>query len=144
MKITVQLVIDAQNGTPPTVEHVTAIARDDLTMATAGLALTEAHEVLSSIQHHLVATQVHKAVDTARHCQQCGQARARKDARKIVLRTLLGTLRLDSPRLRTCPCASSEAATFSPIAAALPERPAAPERVPGPKVTRCNRGSLRA
>ncbi|MDF5757338.1 hypothetical protein [Spongiactinospora sp. TRM90649] len=125
MKITVQLVIDAQDGTLPTIEHVTAIARDDLTMATAGLALSEAHEVLSGIQHHLVAAHVQKAVDTARHCEQCGRARARKDTRTIVLRTLFGTLRLDSPRLKACLCAPSNttaAATFSPVAAALPER----------------------
>ena len=50
MKITVQIVIDAQDGTPPTTEQVAAIARDDLTMASAGLALAEAHEVLSGGQ----------------------------------------------------------------------------------------------
>ncbi|MEV8636195.1 ISKra4 family transposase [Streptosporangium sp. NPDC051023] len=126
MKITVQLVIDAQDGTPPTVEHVTAIARDDLSLATAGLALTEAHEVLSGVQHHLLTAQARVAVDAERHCQHCGRARARKDTRQIVLRTLFGTLRLDSPRLKTCSCTAtaSEAATFSPIAAALPERTA--------------------
>ncbi|MCW2883415.1 MAG: ISKra4 family transposase [Streptosporangiaceae bacterium] len=126
MKITVQLVIDAQDGTPPTVEHVTAIARDDLAMSTAGLALAEAHEVLSGVQHHLVAAQVQAAVDAERNCAQCGRARARKDTRTIVLRTLFGTLRLDSPRLKACPCSPSTntaaAATFSPVAAALPER----------------------
>ncbi|MEV0585326.1 ISKra4 family transposase [Nonomuraea sp. NPDC050310] len=69
-----------------------------------------------------------KAVDTARHCQQCGRTHARKDTRTIVLRTESDTLRLDSPRLKTCPCtpsmASATAATFSPVAAAMPERTA--------------------
>ena len=64
MKITVQIVIDAQDGTPPTTEQVASIARDDLTMATAGLALAEAHEVLSGIQHHLVTAQA-GAADSA-------------------------------------------------------------------------------
>jgi hypothetical protein len=36
VKVTVQIVIDAQDGTPPAVEQVAAIARDDLTMASAG------------------------------------------------------------------------------------------------------------
>ena len=58
MKITVQIVIDAQDGTPPATEQVAVVARDDLTMASAGLALAEAHEVLSGIQHHLVTAQV--------------------------------------------------------------------------------------
>ena len=57
MKVTGQIVIDAQDGTPPATEQVAVIARDDLTMASAGLALAEAHEVLSGIQHHLVTAQ---------------------------------------------------------------------------------------
>ena len=122
MKITVQIVIDAQNGTPPATEQVAAIARDDLTMATAGLALAEAHEVLSGIQHHLVTAQAGAAAVAARHCGNCGRARPRKDTRHIVLRTLFGTLRLDSPRFKSCPCAGTGPATVSPLAALLPER----------------------
>ena len=122
MKVTVQIVIDAQDGTPPTVEQVAAIARDDLTMATAGLALAEAHEVLSGIQHHLVTAQAAAAAVAGRPCGSCGRARARKDTRHIVLRTLSGTLRLDSPRYKACPCAGAGPATVSPVAALLPER----------------------
>ena len=88
MKITVQIVIDAQDGTPPATEQVAVVARDDLTMATAGLALAEAHEVLSGIQHHLVTAQAAAAAVAGRHCGSCGRARARKDTRHIVLRTL--------------------------------------------------------
>ena len=122
MKITVQIVIDAQDGTPPTTEQVAAIARDDLTMASAGLTLAEAHEVLSGIQHHLVAAQAAAGAVAGRYCGSCGRARARKDTRHIVLRTLFGTLRLESPRFRACPCAADSPATVSPVAALLPER----------------------
>ena len=59
MKITVQIVIDAQDGTPSATEQVAVVARDDLTMASAGLALAEAHEVLSGIQHHLASGSRH-------------------------------------------------------------------------------------
>ncbi|MFD0535262.1 hypothetical protein ACFQY7_17450 [Actinomadura luteofluorescens] len=48
----------------PTVQQVTAIAREGLVMAPAGLALTEAHEIFSGVQHHLVAAQV-RAVKAA-------------------------------------------------------------------------------
>jgi hypothetical protein len=122
VKITVQIVIDAQDGTPPTTEQVAAIARDDLTMASAGLTLAEAHEVLSGIQHHLVAAQAAAGAVAGRYCGSCGRARARKDTRHIVLRTLFGTLRLESPRFRACPCAADSPATVSPVAALLPER----------------------
>jgi hypothetical protein len=101
VKITVRLVIDAQDGMPPAVEQVAAIAWDDLTMATAGLALAEAHEVLCGIQHHLVTAQAGAAAITGRHCGSCGRARPRKDTRHIVLRTLFGTLRGWRVHLRT-------------------------------------------
>ena len=122
MKITVQIVIDAQDGTPSATEQVAAIARDDLTTASAGLALAEAHEVLSGIQHHLVTAQAAAAAIAGRPCGSCGRARGRKDTRHIVLRTLFGTLRLESPRYKACPCAAGGPATVSPVAALLPER----------------------
>ncbi len=91
-------------------------------MASAGLALAEAHEVLSGIQHHLAAAQAAAAAVAGRPCGDCGRPRARKDTRHIVLRTLFGTLRLESPRYKACPCAVGGPATVSPVAALLPER----------------------
>jgi hypothetical protein len=119
VKVTAQIVIDAQDGTPPTVEQVAVIARDGLTMASAGLALAEAHEVLSGIQHHLLTAQ---AAAVGRDCASCGRPRGRKDTRHIVLRTLFGTLRLESPRYKACPYGADSWATVSPVAALLPER----------------------
>ena len=80
--------------------------------------------MLSGIQqqHHLVAAQAAAGAVAGRHCGSCGRARARKDTRHIVLRTLFGTLRLESPRFRACPCALAGPATVSPVAALLPER----------------------
>jgi hypothetical protein len=91
-------------------------------MAEAGLVLAEAHEILSGVQHHLVNAQARAAVQAQRPCLQCGRARSRKDTRHIVLRSLFGTLRLDSPRFKAYPCTGTATATFSPLAAALPER----------------------
>jgi hypothetical protein len=122
VKVTVQIVIDVQDGTPSAVEQVTAIARDDLTMASAGVALAEAHEVLAGIQQRLVTAQAEAAATGGRACATCGQARGRKDTRHIVLRTLFGTLRLESPRYKACPCTVGGPATVSPLAALLPER----------------------
>lgn len=39
-----------------------------------------------------------------------------------MLRTLFGTMHLRSPRWRQCPCQPQTTRTFSPLAAALPER----------------------
>jgi hypothetical protein len=51
MKITVQVVIDPEDGTTtPTIHEAGVIERGDLTPATAGLHLDEAHQILSTIQ----------------------------------------------------------------------------------------------
>jgi hypothetical protein len=91
-------------------------------MASAGLVLAEAHEVLSGIQHRIVTAQAAGAASAGRDCPGCGRPRGRKDTRHIVLRTLFGTLRLESPRYKACPCAVGGPATVSPLAALLPER----------------------
>jgi len=56
-------------------------------------------------------------------CPDCGNPFRHKDTRRIVMRTLFGVLRLDSPRWWSCPCTPRTAArAFSPLAAVLRER----------------------
>ncbi|MFZ0159497.1 MAG: hypothetical protein WAL50_10755 [Kineosporiaceae bacterium] len=99
MKITVQIVVDAQDGTTPLVHQGSVIEREDLTPATAGLRLTEAHQVLSVLQHHLVDAQARTALAAHADCPRCGRSYRHKDTRTIVLRTLFGVAHLPSPRL---------------------------------------------
>jgi hypothetical protein len=122
MKITVQLVIDTQDGTAPTTHEAGVIERYDLTAATAGLQLAEAHQVLASVQQHLVTAQAGTALAARAACGRCGRTYRHKDTRTIVLRSLFGTLHLPSPRWHACPCAPAGSATFSPLAELLPER----------------------
>lgn len=104
MKITVQVVIDAEDGSTPTTREVGLIERGELAPATAGLRLAEAHQVLASLQQHLPTAQAEEVITAAGDCPECGRARPRKDNRTIVLRTLFGAVRLPSPRYQTCPC----------------------------------------
>src|SRR6266853_583053 len=58
-------------------------------------------------------------------CPKCGKIQSRKGKHQIVLRTLFGKLRLDSPRLYHCGCCSNEEhRSFSPLAELLTERTA--------------------
>lgn len=57
MRITIHAVIDPQDGTAPHTHLVGTLERGDLTPATAGLALAEAHDLVSTTQQHLVAAQ---------------------------------------------------------------------------------------
>ncbi|PZS38339.1 MAG: ISKra4 family transposase [Pseudonocardiales bacterium] len=56
-----------------------------------------------------------------RCCAHCGRVYRHKDTKKITLRTLFGTLDVNSPRWLSCPCHSAATASFSPLATTLAE-----------------------
>jgi hypothetical protein len=105
--------------------EVFVLERDELTEASVGLSLAEAHTLLGSIQEAMVSAQATAAVAEHSRCRRCGRAHRHKDSRPITVRTLFGTLRVDSPRFLACPCRTDTTkgpATFSPLAALLVER----------------------
>ena len=128
MKITVRVQVDAVSTKDETAERfseVFVLERDQLTDASVGLSLTEAHTLLGSIQEAVVSAQATAAVTEQSCCARCGRSHRRKDTRTIIVRTLFGTLHLDSPRFLTCPCRADDAqerATFSPLAMILTQR----------------------
>ena len=125
MKLRVQVVIesDDEDGEhPPAAHEVAQIDRDALSVDTLGLHLEEAKHLLQKVQAVLIDEQVRPCLAQQVACPSCGRARAHKDAHTIVARTLFGTLHLRSPRWHQCPCQPRPTRTFSPLAAALPER----------------------
>jgi len=122
MKITVQIVLYADDDTETVVREAFTVQRGALAPETLGLQLEEAKDLLSTVQDTLVEHQVAAALASAASCPDCGIPHRHKDSRPIVIRTLFGTLRLGSPRLWHCPCQARAARTFSPLAATLRER----------------------
>src|SRR5437899_401540 len=126
MKLRVQVVIEAENGDgaghSSVVHEVAQIDRDALSVDTLGLQLAEAKHLLQKVQSVLIAEQVRVHLAQQVACPDCGRPRAHKDTKTIVTRTLFGTLHLHSPRWHQCPCQPQTTRTFSPLAAALPER----------------------
>ena len=96
--------------------------RDALAPENLGLQLAEAKDLLTAVQDTMVTHQVATALAAQVGCPCCGRPRRHKDSRPIVMRTLFGTLRLDSPRWWHCSCTPRPTRTFSPLAATLPER----------------------
>src|SRR5438132_10610317 len=84
--------------------------------------LEEARQLLQKVQIVLIDEQVRTSLANQVACPDCGRARAHKDTKTIVTRTLFGTLHLHSPRWHQCPCQPHTTRTFSPLTAALPER----------------------
>jgi hypothetical protein len=126
MKITVQIVIEHDELDEPITEEIACLCRGDLLPETMGLTLAEGKELLANIQEAMVKHQAEEYVGRKRHCPCCGRQRRDKGKHKIVWRSLFGKLRIQSPRLYTCPCKSQKAKSFSPLASFLPER-SAPE-----------------
>jgi len=124
MMVTVQVVLYADDDTRTVVREAFTLTREAaLTPATVGLQLQEAKDLLAAVQDTLVEHQVTTALAALVACPDCGMPRRHKDSRRIVIRTLFGTLRLDSPRWWGCSCTPRPAArTFSPLAALLRER----------------------
>ncbi len=125
MKLRVQVVIESDNEDDehtPAVHDVAHIDRDALSVDTLGLQLAEAKHLLQMVQSVLIDEQVRTSLAEQVACPDCGRPRAHKDTKTIVTRTLFGTLHLRSPRWHQCPCQPQTTRTFSPLAAALPER----------------------
>ena len=125
MKLKLQLIIESDSGETEMVREVTKLERYALRPETLGLTLSEAKELLQEVQRAMVTHQTTGYVTQQTHCAKCGKIQSRKGKHEIVLRTLFGKLRLDSPRLYHCGCCSKEEyRSFSPLADLLTERTA--------------------
>jgi hypothetical protein len=122
MKVTMQVVLHGEDDEPTEVREVFHLQREALTSETLGLQLGEAKDLLSTVQEALVDHQVKAALAQQVACPHCGTTRRHKDKHTIVVRSLFGTLRLRSPRWHQCPCSPQATASFSPLAAVLPDR----------------------
>ncbi len=125
MKLKLQLTIESDSGETEVVQEVTKLERYALRPETLGLTLSEAKELLQEVQRAMVTHQTTGYVTQQTHCPKCGKIQSRKGKHQIVLRTLFGKLRLDSPRLYHCGCCNKEEyRSFSPLAELLTERTA--------------------
>ncbi len=122
MQVVIEADDDDDDHRSPVVHEVTQIDRDALSVDTLGLQLAEAKQLLQKVQAVLIDEQVRTSLVQQVACPSCARPRAHKDAHPIVVRTLFGTLHLRSPRWHQCPCQPQTTRTFSPLAAALPER----------------------
>jgi hypothetical protein len=122
MKITVQLVIEPEDG-PAVVTEVATLARETLTDETLGLSLAEGNRILAQLQEAVVVQQAAAYIAKQQTCPQCGARRRCKRQHHSVIRSLFGKLRLSSPRLYTCGCQPADTPrSSSPLANLFPER----------------------
>lgn len=119
-----KVIIEVLDGAEPCKIEVAVFERETLSNATCGLSMAEAKALLANVQQALVEAQAADHIAQHDTCPECGAAYSVKGNHSIVVRTLFGKLRLNSPRHRSCPCQQSSAPkkSFSPLVSALPER----------------------
>ena len=89
MLIKIQVIIETENG-QPLVEEIASLSRAELKPETLGLSLTEAKEIVASIQKTVATQQVTEHLEKHRHCQECGLKYLQKGAHPLIFRTLFG------------------------------------------------------
>ena len=123
LRVRVQLVVVAEDG-EETVQDLANLAKEHERIEQLGLTLSEAKEILRELQRQVLERQIAVFLSGRVACPSCGRARGSKDHKSLTFRTVFGKLVLASPRLRHCPCAPQEQASFSPLLDLLPERTA--------------------
>src|SRR5215471_17348766 len=121
MRVKVQLVICADDDGMDTIHEVAVLEKDCHRIEQLGLTLTEAKQLLTQLQQHVVAHQVSVFVTTRSHCGACDAPLQRKEETTRGLRTLFGTVRLPNPRFYHCRCQGHTTSTFRPLTELLTE-----------------------
>ena len=101
------------------------IERRERSLVELGMTLAEGRCLLAEAQSALVSRQAGAWMSERTHCNRCGTALCHKDSRSVVLRTVLGKVKIASPRLWSCSCAVKPGAprrSTSPLCKALPVR----------------------
>ena len=108
------------------------ITRPAATAAAAEVSLSpaEAKALLAGLQASMVRTQLAEHVVQGRLCPECRAVLRVKDRRLRRLQTLFGTVEVEAPRLRLCPCRrvlGKPGATVSPVCSLLRAAHCTPE-----------------
>ena len=78
MQLKVQLVVCADDGREEHVQEMVTFEKDCQRIEHLGLTLTEAKQLLATLQQHLVAQQAATFVAAQAQCDQCGATLQRK------------------------------------------------------------------
>jgi hypothetical protein len=125
MKYAIQVVITTDEGQTET-QDIACVEREDVTPTTLGLTLAEGKAILKALQAVVVEQQLTAHLKSQRPCGYCGRLQRSKGSHTTQIRTVFGTIPVQSLRLYQCPCQSDAVRTFSPLAVLLPE-PMTPE-----------------
>ena len=108
-------------GHEDTVTDVITLNKKNQRIVHLGLTLSEAKQLLSTTQRHLLRQQVDAYLDTCADCPDCGTPLKLKARASRSFRTVFGTWKCSSPRLDHCDCTRRTTASFRPLSALFTE-----------------------
>jgi hypothetical protein len=121
MRVKLQLVLCSDDGREETVTDIVSLKKDCHRIEHLGLTLSESKQLLKLIQKKLLQQQIDRYLKTRSQCPDCGAPLKAKNYTNRSFRTLFGTFKLPSPRLRHCKCQRRKTASFRPLSALLTE-----------------------
>ena len=124
MKISVQIIIDHENGAPTIVRPILELKREQLSSETLGITINESKLLLKTIQSEVVDQQTEHYISKNKTCHQCHKRLRFKGGSEIVYRTLFGKLHLKNPRYYKCSCLNktNQQKSLSLLSSLFPER----------------------
>jgi hypothetical protein len=131
MQWTIRLEVKTGGGEVESLALTTLTRPAGMTAAAeVGLSLAEGKVLLARLQAAMVRRQLAEHVALGRVCPGCQAVQQIKDRRARRLQTLFGTLELEAPRLKACPCrgaVGTPGATVSPVCDLLQDARCTPE-----------------
>jgi hypothetical protein len=98
MKYAIQIVITTDEGQTET-QDIACMEREDLTPTTMGLTLAEGKAILKALQEIVVQQQLTAYLEMQRPCAHCGNLQRSKGYHTTQIRTVFGTIPVQSLRL---------------------------------------------
>src|SRR5499427_4295051 len=121
MRVKLQLVMCHDDGHEETITDVITLNKNNTRIEHLGLTLSEAKQLRSTTQHHLLRQQVDAYVHTCSDCPDCGTPLKLKSRSSRSFHTLFNTFKFYSPRLAHCSCKRRKTASFRPLSTLLTE-----------------------
>jgi hypothetical protein len=126
MRVKLQLVICHDDDHEETVTDVITLHKNHKRIEHLGLSLAESKQLLGTLQRKILQQQVTAFLDAHATCPDCRTPLDLKARGSKSFRTLFGTFKFYSPRLKHCDCKQRKTASFRPLSALFTE-PVAPE-----------------
>jgi hypothetical protein len=102
MKCTIQVVITTDEGQTETRE-IASVKRENLAPTTLGLPFAEGKTLLKALQQVVVEQQMTAYMKTQHPCAHCSNLQGHKGSHTTQVRTVIGTIPVNSPGLYQCP-----------------------------------------